>query len=220
MQNIARAGPKTFDAKKMELISTFIEGFVYLMTRIKEIQNDQLIRTKSGSPLTINLGGKTIVAYRYDVHRWCLKGSIADKELCSKLQCDTKDHCSQALFRDLVGSTYRDAAGNKVKRHGIISEMLKAIFTGYKVGNERKRSMFDVMAELSNMPEKDRKQIIDAVKMAKRILKLVSQLTFVEPEGDVSLLDAKAKLEKAKLEKAKLEQARLEKEKKEKIGKK
>jgi hypothetical protein len=177
IKSLAQGNPRQFDPKKMEKIGEFLLGFDQLLIKINDLQAQQV-------PLP---GTSQTVEFRklMSLQNQCRVSAQSDdkaKEICARLSCADKAACTRAIMRDLIGYSY-SANGKTVKVKGVISEMLKVVFIGYKDKEGKKhQSMFELLADLTSMPVNTKTEIMQAVRTAKRILKLVSQLTFVEPK--------------------------------------
>lgn len=179
VKSLAQGNPRQFDPKKMEKIGELLLGFDQLIIKINDLQSQQV-------PLP---GANQMVEFRklMSLQNQCRKSAQGDdkeKKICARLSCADKAACTRAIMRDLIGYSY-SANGKTIKIKGVISEMLKVVFIGYKdKEGKRHQSMFELLADLTSMPSETKTEIMQAVRTAKRILKLVSQLTFVEPKVD------------------------------------
>jgi len=182
VKGVAQADPRQFDPKKMEKIGEFLLGFDQLIIKINDWQIGQIIM-KDGAPFMIPVGDHQEPARKMVLRDQCRKG-IQKGNICKALSCGDKAACTRVIMRDLIGYSY-SANGKTIKVKGAISEMLKVIFIGYKDKEGKKhQSMFELLADLTNMPVDTKTEIMQSVRTAKRILKIVSQLTFVEPKVD------------------------------------
>ncbi|KKR96149.1 MAG: hypothetical protein UU47_C0018G0009 [candidate division TM6 bacterium GW2011_GWE2_41_16] len=205
---VSQIDPKVFDPKKIDLIEQYFFAYNHLLETIKVLFADQCIKTKGTQQCAKDANGKFI--YRLQYKQNCMKGKGASKDICKALGCETKALCSQSLMRDLYGYVGKDG----IKHKGLVREMLKIMFTGYKIGGKSYSSIFSILAQLTGLSSQIELQVITIVKSVNRVLKLSSQMTYKEPEKDVLAIieQQKADAEKARLEKEKKAKEKIEKQ--------
>jgi hypothetical protein len=188
-QIMGEVDKKQFSPEKLKVVTDFIAGFQYFVKAMQEIQEQQLLRRPNGEPVYLTIGDKRIALTKIDAHLRCKKGQIP-VDFCTKVSCDTKQHCTMALMRDAFGYSYVDKSGKKVKMRGLLSEVIKILFTGYKLGGEKKKSLFELISELAGMRQSDRQLIVNTLKNVRRILKIVSLLSLSDPDQQITKEEA------------------------------